>query len=877
MKALLIAEKNSVRKNIEQAYMHNREKIPYELDCFEMHGHLMRLKLPNEIDTSMAKWDVNTLPFNPKDYNGYEYTVIAETQNLYDRIKDAYDTGDYDFIIHAGDSDMEGELLVRLLLNSLDISIPVKRFWVNASTENEYLNGLLNLRDDDNDPLLINLYHAGLMRQHADYLLGMNGSVAAGCTFNLKGASVGRTVSAVLNMIVTREEEIKNFVSKTEYGVAVTYGPHPFVGNYFDYVKSEKDGKEVIKEEYVFFKTPQEAKELISKLPETATVRKVEKKKKVTKAPKLYNLGDIQVDAAAKFSYDADETLNIIQSLYDKKYLTYPRTDCNYISPELNLKRLLDVASVIPGGEIVDTITNARINEIHSDKTYINKEECGKHGHTALMVTDIKPNFNSFTEEEKNIYNLVAQRFISIFLQPLIQELATIYTKAENYNFKSTGKIIVDKGFTDFIHAKFKDIPLPDVKENDVLTIKGQVTKREATPPKRFSKSTLVIALNKPAPFLKNQEYKTLKDRLHIGTSSTQGSLIKKLKDKHYVEVKNDIFYPTQLGMQFAKALRCSDIVDVDTTAIWELKLDDIKHGIMDYKEFEKEIEAANIKMINDIKNSPLKITAVPQVGAKVCSCPLCKGNVIEGNKGYFCENYPEDKGACKFRLPKEFPKIKLKITLDDLKNLCSGKKISKTLTKNNSSWKQDLIYDVESSELKFIDADYLGYNCPICGKELNNDKYALSCSCGFTITKSLPKHVFTKNELETLLEGKKTKPIKLYSTKKNKYYTAELVLDPQNNYKLSFAQSENIDVSDCRCPVCGNTLTNEKYNLTCSCGFNLTKSLPKHIFTKEEINTLLNGGTTKPLKIYSTNKKRFFNASLYLDENNGYKIKFKF
>lgn len=783
-KALLLAEKPSVQREVAKAYANHASEFPFQLDCLGLRGHLVRLKEPDEIDDNLKRWSFDTLPFNPDNYKGFETVPIedADSKRRFNAVKQAINSGDYDFIIHAGDADQEGELLVRLVLNKINNKLPVKRFWFNASTESEYVKGLKNLRDDS-EPMFENLYHAALVRMQADYLLGMNGSRAASIKYNLTGASVGRAISAILNMIVTREEEIQNFVPKTEYGVSITYGPAAFDGKLYETVTdTDEKGKAVSKEELVYFPDKEDADNIIKQLPDTATVTKIIKKKRTIKSPKLYNLGDLQVDAAKKYGYPSDMTLSIVQSLYDNKYMTYPRSDCNYISPEVNLKTLLNVAKNIPNGDVVSTIKDADILRVHADKTYVNPEECAKHGHTAILITEVTPDLTSLSEEQRNIYTLVATRFISVFLPPMIQADSIIYTQCGEYKFKSTGKIVVDPGFTKFLDINPKDTPIPAVKDGDIIQIVSKrVSEKTSTCPKRFTESTIVVALNKPAPFLKNKKFKELKDKLHIGTTATQAGLIKKLKDKQYVDVKNKTYYPTNTGMALARALRVTDIVDVDTTALWEVNLDKIKHGELSYLDFKKDILKATNKLVDDIKNSTaasISSSSSSFSTEAVGTCPHCGGKIKESKSGFFCENYPDDKGSCKFTMFKD-NKI-FKLTRADAEKLCKGEHIKKNVKYNGKEWLQELYYDVEQHKVSFFKPEVvqISAKCPICGKELTNTSYSLICECGFKLNRKIAEYKLSEKDINELLTKGKTGQItKFYSTKKKKYFPAYLVV----------------------------------------------------------------------------------------------------
>ena len=239
-KALLIAEKPSLRRAIESVYKKHQSELPFEITFMEQRGHLLTLKTPDELDEDMKEWTFDTLPFAPEDHGGWQYKVIKEkkTGNFltagerYSAIKRELKSGQYDFVINAGDPDQEGELLIRIVLGAIGTNIPVKRYWSNDMTEMKMLDALKNLRDDDHDPMLTNLYMAAIGRQHSDYRFGMNISRAATLKIGFR-AACGRVKTPILSIVCKREDEIKNFVPKTVYGVRVDYD-EGFTGQMYD-------------------------------------------------------------------------------------------------------------------------------------------------------------------------------------------------------------------------------------------------------------------------------------------------------------------------------------------------------------------------------------------------------------------------------------------------------------------------------------------------------------------------------------------------------------------------------------------------------------------------------------------------------------------
>ena len=347
-KGLFISEKPSVKELVKKIFTMHRSEFSFDLDFATQSGHLVTLMKPDEIDEKLKVWSWDTLPILAEEHGGYKYKVIPSSKENYYNIKNMLSTGIYDFVVHAGDSDQEGELLVRLVLNSLNCRLPVMRYWENGQTEKSVLNSLHNMRPDS-DPMFTNFYRAALIRQHSDYDLGINGSRALGLKMNVKGMAVGRVKAAILSMVVKRDNDIANFIPHTSYQVVTTYNKG-FSGTLFEKIKSaaSPDKKAEIKEEIVRFDTKEEALAVINKLSDRAVVKEHTIKEGRQYAPQLYHLATLQVDANRLYSISPDKTLEIAQSLYEKHILSYPRTDCPYLAEDMDFRKMLSRVKCVP-------------------------------------------------------------------------------------------------------------------------------------------------------------------------------------------------------------------------------------------------------------------------------------------------------------------------------------------------------------------------------------------------------------------------------------------------------------------------------------------------------------------------------------------------
>lgn len=663
-KAVLIAEKNSLLKSIMSAYNNNRSQFDFTIDGFAQAGHLFGLKNPKEMDEDMGKWEMTNYPWHPKSWQ-YKITEGSEDKkykrtkaDIYRSIRDAINSGEYDFVIHAGDPDQEGELLIRETLQEADNRLPVKRIWINASTEEEYLNGLLNL-EDDSDPFYENMNEAALARQHADYLVGMNFSPVVSLKSN-ETCNIGRLKTFIVHMVAKREEEVNEWKPSSTYTVVADY-KEGFSGTHTEY-----------------FPTPEEAENLIKNLGNTAKVVSAETKRERLYAPSFFKLSTLQIDASGR-GFSAEEIQDIAQSLYDKGFLSYPRTSCEFLNDKADFERMLNSASVFDELKpFIRRISREDIESIKTKKAYVRNKEVAESGHMALTPTTKVPNLSSLSSEEYEVLLMVFSRFVAAFLPPLVQDKTKIITENNGYEFVSTGKVLIDKGFTELLLVDMKDKVLPAVEEGATVNTDGfSVAEKKAVPPKLFTEGTLIKALESPSKYIEDEHLRSVGKTLEvsIGQPSTRAPMIKQLLALKYIERKKGSSKAAQLvatekGKRIYKNMQGNSLTRADMTAAWEEKLEGIRKGTYSREEFEKEIWNYVVSEVEILKKKDMVRFFGGSAGDSLGECPKCKSAVKKGKFGIFCT------GKCGMNLAKVYGH---ELTESQIKKLMDGKSVSYT------------------------------------------------------------------------------------------------------------------------------------------------------------------------------------------------------
>ena len=792
MKALLIAEKPSLKRTIEEVYNKHRSEIPYEIHFMEQRGHLLTLKSPDEIDESLAKWNWDDLPIYPDELGGWKYKVIQEkkvghfltARERFEAIKKELASGGYDFVINAGDPDQEGQLLVRIVLSGLKNKLPIKRYWSNDTTEAKVLDALKNLKDDEKDPMLVNLLEAAYVRQHSDWLFGMNVSRAATLQMNAR-AACGRVKTPIMAIVCRREDEINNFVPKTCYGVKANYDKD-FTGALYEEVAESDEADKGEKDEnagIVWFDTKEEAEKLISSLSNSGRVVKYESKKVETYAPKLYKLATAQIDAG-KMGYSSAQTLEIIQSLYEKKLMSYPRTDCEYLSSGEDLSAMLRSASSVPElAKYISAIDSSVIGKVKHTKKWVNDEKLKESGHSALVPTTMKPDLSTLSEDEKKIYTMICKKFVAIFMPPLVQNKRLLIADIDGKLFKSTGKTLIDPGYTAIFGTKFTDNEIPEYAVGDGINVNDyEVTSKTSTCPSRFTDASLIAMCEAPHKFLDDKSLKDeLGKKLKIGTPATRASIIEELisKDKYLMRTKEKsttYIVPTEAGKVIYENLKGCDICKVDLTGEWELKLEEVRAGKLSRRDVEIGMKDHVKRLVDDIHGTSMKSLRAGR--SSIGKCPECGGDIISSEKSFYCSNY---KDGCKFGGWKSICDSKL--TDNEFLKLINGEVITKNIKKGSTKWDQQLRYNKDEHKVEFVkrEAEESSYSCPSCGGKLTDNGRVVSCSsCEFKLWLSVCGKVLSKSQIDKFFKTGSTGLIKGLKSKAGKSFDAELVLNSE-------------------------------------------------------------------------------------------------
>lgn len=873
-KALLIAEKNSLMNTIKDVYTKNKDKIPYEIDFKAQRGHLIELLMPDELDESLKDWSWDTLPFHPENYGGWQYRVKQEkrvgnfqtAQERFDEIKSAIDSGQYDFIINAGDPDQEGELLINLVLDKAENKLPVKRFWSNNLTDKNVLNTLQNLKDDA-DPFFKNVLAAAYARQRSDYRFGMNLSRAG--TLKMGGtAAIGRVKTPILNIVVNREKQIRNFKEETMYGVRLVYGDD-FKGSLFvpqseDVKTNDDDVDDTEGQEagIVWFNTKEEAESVIKELGNKSVVEDYVTKKESQKPPKLFKMVTAQNAAGKAFGYKTDQVDAILQELYEMKLLSYPRTDCEYIPSNEDLTSIISAAKGNAElAKYANNITNDDISRVKNTKKWSNDKEVDKAGHTALIPTDKSVQGVSLNKDQANIYNMVMRQFLSIFMPDLVQNKVEITTKNNDRLFRTTGKTLVDPGYTVIFNKEIRETSLPVLEKGHELNVLDrEVSEKKTVCPKRFTSTSLAMACDSPLKYLEDENLKKLGKELKIGTPATRSGIIKELieKDKYMKEVKagkSVEIAPTNIGEAIINNLEGFDITKVDMTGLWEEELIDVRSGDLSLEDLESRMIDRVNEEVKKFRQTDMKPIPSNSKYNEIGICPKCGGKLIEGPKVFFCSNNKEK--GCRVGGFKNV--YGAEITSDEFLKMLNGEKIEKNMTYKNdktgriSKWTQAVGVDENGTIAPIKKHEDTGWVCSACGKKIIETDRFYSCegkddeSCGVFISKRIGEKDIPKEEFEKLFTTGMSGVIKGLKSakKKGETYNAQMIINNEEK-KIDLKFVEDQKETGLTCPVCGKPILETKYKYVCSgqndhtCGFEMYNQMFKKPIPKKQVEELL-------------------------------------
>ena len=572
-------------------------------------GHLVTMSYPEEYDEKLKFWRLDTLPFMPKEY---KYEVIPNVQKQYNTIKELISREDVDSIYVATDSGREGEYIFRLVENQIGIKKTIrKRVWIDSQTEEEIKRGINEAKDlTEYDSISDSAY----LRAKEDYLIGINFSRLLSIIYGRRVAkeldedkisiSVGRVMTCVLGMIVSREREIRNFVKTPYYKIIGEFGNNDSSVN-AEWKVNEKskmfESTKLYNESG--FKQEKDAKEFILSLKDKkAIISEVKKSKTKENPPLLFNLAELQNECTKRFKIKPDETLEVVQNLYEKKLVTYPRTDARVLSTAIAKvisKNLNGIAKGYNDIEIKGYIDEMVKEKYKTDLTktkYVNDSKITDH-YAIIPTGQGYENFEKLPDLHKQVYKVIVKRFLSIFYPPAEYNKISVKINIENEEFSTSGKVCIKQGYLEVLKDRKNEQNVDNDKKktdddaNNNLEIlnslkKGQeieiinleIKTSETTPPSRYNSGSIILAMENAGKLIEDEELREQIKGAGIGTSATRAEIIKKLERIKYIAIntKTQIITPTKKGEAIFDVVYSSmpDMLNPKLTASWEKGLD---------------------------------------------------------------------------------------------------------------------------------------------------------------------------------------------------------------------------------------------------------------------------------------------------------------
>ena len=581
-----IAEKPSVAKDIADVLgARSRKEGYFEGNGYQVtwtFGHLCTLKEPHDYTEMWKRWSLSSLPMIPPRFGIklIQDKGISKQFAIIERLMQSAEG-----IINCGDAGQEGELIQRWVMQKAGARCPVKRLWISSLTEESIREGFANLKEQSEYQ---SLYEAGLGRAIGDWLLGMNATRLYTLKYgrNKQVLSIGRVQTPTLALIVKRHHEIANFVPQQYWELKTLYRDTTF---------NATSGR---------FDSEAEAQEALQKITgELFTVTDVTSKNGTESPPKLYDLTSLQVDCNKKFGLSADVTLQTIQSLYEKKYTTYPRVDTTFLSDDIYPK----CGNILKGLRDYQTFTAPLLEKPlpKSKKVFDNKKVTDHH---AIIPTGVYP--QGLTDIEKKVYDLIARHFIAAFYPECKFCTTTVLGESAGVGFKTTGKVITSPGWRVIFAQEINNDDKDKEDKEKILPpfVKGEsgphtpgLQEKWTIPPKQYTEATLLRAMETAGKFVDDEELRDAMKENGIGRPSTRAAIIETLYKRNYIrkEKKNVIATPT--GIELISLIRNELLKSAELTGQWEKKLRDIEKRQYEAKTFIDELKAMLHDIVNDV------------------------------------------------------------------------------------------------------------------------------------------------------------------------------------------------------------------------------------------------------------------------------------
>jgi DNA topoisomerase-3 len=636
-----IAEKPSVARDIAEVLGAKNRKDGYiEGNGYQVtwtFGHLCGLLEPHEYTTEWKPWALSQLPMIPQRF-GIKVMNNSGIQKQFNIIQTLMANADE--VVNCGDAGQEGELIQRWVMQKALCKCPVKRLWISSLTEEAIKEGFTKLKDQKE---FQSLYEAGLSRAIGDWLLGMNATRLYTLKYgkNRQVLSIGRVQTPTLALIVNRQLEIENFKPEAYWELKTIYR---------DTVFSASKGRfSSVEEGTTFLETVKNADFFVTD---------ISTKKGTESAPRLFDLTSLQVECNKKLAFSADETLKIIQSLYEKKITTYPRVDTTYLSDDIYPK----ISDILKGLKEYEILTKPLLTAKlpKTKKVFDNSKVTDHH---AIIPTGVQP--NALNENEKRVFDLVARRFIANFYPECKIATTTVLGEVKRVEFKVNGKQILDPGWRVVFEKGEGKGEGSETEENTLpIFVKGESGPHEPTlaekwtsPPKPFTEATLLRAMETAGKLVDDDELRDALKENGIGRPSTRAAIIETLFKRDYIRREKKNLMATTTGIELIQLIQEDLLKSAELTGRWEKKLRQVERGEYQAKDFLDELKAMVTQIVFNVKsdnrrNASLIKPFLEEKGIVGAICPLCgKGIIIKGKTAYGCSEW---KNGCTYRKPFE-------------------------------------------------------------------------------------------------------------------------------------------------------------------------------------------------------------------------------
>lgn len=651
---LCIAEKPSVAKEIAKILGATKRFDGY----FEGNGywvswtfgHLCTLKTPDDYDARLKWWKLGELPIIPQKF-GIKLIDNEGSIRQFKVIESLIQNNSCTELINCGDAGQEGELIQRWVYHKAGNTKPVKRLWISSLTEEAIKEGFEKLDDQEKYK---RLYEAGSARAIGDWLLGINASrlytLKYGTGKNV--LSIGRVQTPTLAMIVQRHLEIIHFVPQDFWEVKTLYREV-----LFSYEKGRFFEKE-------------KAEEMMTKIKEDEfTIVSFEKKKGKEFAPRLFDLTSLQVEANKKLNLTADETLKVVQQLYEKKLVTYPRVDTTYLPEDQYPK----IPGILKG--LVDYVQYTQKllgKKIPRTKRVFDNSKITDHH--AIIPTGVKA--TAIPAVERDVYDMIVRRFLANFYPDCIISNTKVSGKADKYPFKATGKEILEAGWREVLYGQVQEDEkqqiMPTFEKGEHGPHRPQIEKKQTQPPKYYTEATLLRAMETAGKQVEDETLREVMKANGIGRPSTRANIIETLFRRRYISRKRKSIHPTETGVELIATIRNELLKSAELTGQWELKLGQIERGQYDVQVFLNEMKQMVRELTEEVKKESKKTISFEEEAKKEktkpkkaqkttktsshsktsenLGCPKCKkGKLLKGKSAYGCSEW---KSGCDFRIP---------------------------------------------------------------------------------------------------------------------------------------------------------------------------------------------------------------------------------